>query len=117
MKPRARLVFQLAISLGIMVYFLTTSDFSEAMRPIPASGWGYFLLTGVLANCDRVLMAFKWNLLLQVKQLRVPFREVLKSYYFGTFWGIVLPSSIGGDAVRVYRFASLTRAPSSRSRR
>ena len=111
MKGRGRLLLQLTISVGIMVYFVSTIDFREAIRPIPPAGWGYFLLTALLANGDRLMMAFKWNLLLQAKGLRVPFAEVLKSYYFGSFWGIVLPSSVGGDVVRVYRFAALTGAP------
>jgi len=113
MKGRILLLVQLAVSLGILVYFLSTIDFREAFRPIPNSGWIFFLATALLANLDRVLMAFKWNLLVRVQGIRVPFREALRSYYFGTFWGIVLPSSVGGDAVRIYRISSLTGAPRS----
>jgi hypothetical protein len=105
------LLLQIAVSLGLIAYVLSTIDLREVVRPIPRSGWAYIAGIVALANLDRIWMAYKWNLLLKARGLVLPFVEVVKGYYIGTFWGIVLPSSLGGDAVRVYRTSSLTKAP------
>jgi hypothetical protein len=51
-------------------------------------------------------MAYKWNVLLRSKGMLFGFGELIRSYYIGTFWGVFLPSGIGGDVVRAYRLST-----------
>ncbi len=51
---------------------------------------------------ERLVFAYKWQILLVVKQLAVPFRALLSITLIGKFWGLFLPSSIGVDIVRGY---------------
>jgi len=50
-------------------------------------------------------MSYRWNILLTAKNISIPFLQIVKIYFIGTFSGNFLPSSIAPDAVRAY-FAS-----------
>jgi hypothetical protein len=50
-------------------------------------------------------MSYRWNILLTAKQITIPFYQIVKIYFLGTFSGNFLPSSIAPDVVKVY-FAS-----------
>jgi hypothetical protein len=94
---------RLSLSLTLVAYFIYAIDFKGTLKPITSTGWLYLGLTAVLANLDRFLMAYKWNVLLRAKGMVLHFGEVIRSYYIGTFWGTFLPSGVGGDIVRAYR--------------
>jgi glycosyltransferase 2 family protein len=52
-----------------------------------------------------VLSAVRWSAVLAALGLHPPFPRVLSLYFAGQFMGNVLPSTIGGDALRVSRLA------------
>ena len=51
-------------------------------------------------------MAYKWHMLLKVKDTSISFSSAVKSYYIGTFIGFFLPATVGGDIVRVLKLRS-----------
>jgi hypothetical protein len=50
----------------------------------------------------RLLMAYKWNLLLRSAGISIPFVDVLAVYLISGFVGAFLPASVGGDLSRFY---------------
>ena len=107
------LVARLAIS-ALLLWVLVTkigSNWSEAIPdPTPVTfAWlaGAFLLTlgGV------VLSAVRWSAVLAALGLHPPFSRLLSLYFAGQFMGNVLPSTIGGDALRVSRLSKDTGEP------
>ena len=108
MKKRFLIYLQLAVSLLLIAFFASSLGISQIFRPIEPFGWVYIGLIVFLVNLDRILMSYKWNILLNVKEISLPFSEVVRSYYIGTFWGTFLPVSVGGDAVRAYRISGQT---------
>ncbi|GIX49598.1 MAG: hypothetical protein KatS3mg131_3809 [Candidatus Tectimicrobiota bacterium] len=59
---------------------------------------------------DRLLMAWKWAVLLWAVGLKVPFSALVRFFYQGTFAGTFLPTSLGGDALRAYLVVRATGA-------
>jgi uncharacterized protein (TIRG00374 family) len=102
--------FQLGLSIFLVLAFAYSLDVKEAIRPINHVGWLYISAAMLLSNVDRMLMAYKWNILLRAKGIIVPFYQVIRSYYLGTFWGTFLPASVGGDIVRGYQLAAQTKS-------
>ena len=49
--------------------------------------------------------AWKWQIILRADNVHVPLPRLVASYLVGTFFNIFLPSSIGGDAYRIYDVA------------
>lgn len=49
-----------------------------------------------------LVSAYKWQLILRASSLELPFKVLWKSYWAGLFFNNFLPSSIGGDGLRIY---------------
>ena len=50
---------------------------------------------------DRVLMSFKWGLLLTIRGYRVTLTERMMVYCSSMMWGLALPSTVGADSIRI----------------
>lgn len=62
----------------------------------------------ILLFVNSALSAWKWRILLAADDLTVSFPRLFSSYLTGTFFNLFLPSSIGGDAYRVYSIGKYT---------
>lgn len=83
--------------LGACAVFLDMDRvFSILGRTHPAAVLGLL----ALITADRLLMAWKWAILLRVVGVRLPLGLITRFYYQGSLTGIFLPSSIGGDLLR-----------------
>jgi len=96
-------IFLSVALLGLVVYLV---DFRNALNTLLSLNPWYLLPYAVLYFVDRALMAYKWNILLVVLKVQVPFLILFRSCSVAPLVGMVLPATIGGDAFRVY---SLTR--------
>jgi glycosyltransferase 2 family protein len=59
----------------------------------------------IVLMLDRVLMTFKWLLLLRAKGIYPRFFSTLKIYCASQVWGMFLPSTIGADTIRAVSIA------------
>jgi len=69
----------------------------------------------VLAACfafaaDRVLMAYKWNLLLKAKAILIPLTQALRLYTIGNLIGTLTPGAVGLEFYRIAALSPLGRA-------
>ncbi|MCE9616341.1 MAG: flippase-like domain-containing protein [Lentisphaerae bacterium] len=72
---------------------------AAAFRPAPMA------IVLVLLLLNTLLSSWKWQILLRADGVAVPLSKLFASYLIGTFCNLFLPSSIGGDAYRVYDIA------------
>jgi uncharacterized membrane protein YbhN (UPF0104 family) len=90
---------------AVLLVILVVKISSEHIVPShPTTGTLAFLVAGLLLMCASFLFAaWRWQLVLAVLGTRVPMRTLFKHYLAGQFVGNVLPSTIGGDVLRVSR--------------
>ncbi|MBL8269723.1 lysylphosphatidylglycerol synthase transmembrane domain-containing protein [Steroidobacter sp.] len=50
---------------------------------------------------DRVLMSYKWGLLLKIRGYSISLAQKLMVYCSAMMWGLALPSTVGADGIRV----------------
>ncbi|MBN1565127.1 MAG: flippase-like domain-containing protein, partial [Anaerolineae bacterium] len=62
-----------------------------------------------LMLASTIVKAYRWSLLVRQSHMDVSFRRLLGSYLVGAFFSTVLPTSVGGDAVRAVDTAAKTR--------
>ena len=62
-----------------------------------------------LATADRLLMAWKWWLLVRSRDATLGLWAAVRAYYLGSFAGYFLPMTVGADAVRVGALAGASR--------
>jgi len=93
------------LSGGLLLLLLYTIDAHAAVAILRRSQPIYLLLAFVVALTDRVLMAYKWTLLLRAKGMKLPLMDSVGVYWVSTFLGLFLPATVGGDALRTYAVA------------
>jgi uncharacterized protein (TIRG00374 family) len=93
----ARTAVSLAIC-SVLFWWIDWSGVGEMLRQAK----GYWLLAALIAvNADRLLMAYKWRMLLSGSNTALPMKVAVQAYYVGEFWSQFLPSSVGADAARI----------------
>lgn len=101
----------MVLSLGLLIWLLARQDWGRllaALRLMPV--WVLFLafalyLAGQFANAAR------WLVLLQAQDVHVGYGRLLRLVFAGAFASNFLPSTIGGDALRLVGLTRLIANP------
>jgi len=103
MNSKIKFSIQLIISAGLLFFLLKIINVRQAAGLLSRINIWFFLLLILLITLDRIFMAYKWHLLLRIKNIEITAGSAVKSYYFATFASFFLPTTVGGDLVRVYK--------------
>ena len=108
MKAAAIRTARVAVAAGLTAYILWKSHPREVLAAAVGADWRPLLIAVLLVLVDRVLMAYRWVVLLYTLDPahRPPLADILRIFFVSTFLGTFLPS-VGGDAVRAYGIANL----------
>jgi len=93
---------KLIISLCLIAWIIGKINIDETLRILYSVKIPYLILGFIWLLLDRFLMSYRWNILLTAKNIYIPFLQIVRIYFVGTFSGNFLPSSIAPDAVRAY---------------
>jgi len=89
-----------AIAFGVVVFLIWQNwqGFIDALQRVPLE---LLLLVLLLAFVSRIMVTVRWFILLKVVEPDVTFWQVFKLSFVGLFTTNVLPSTIGGDVVKL----------------
>lgn len=108
-RSHARLGLRLLVSGALFAILLTKIHFDDFVPPHHTSGTWAFLAAGILLMAlSFVLASWRWQRVLSVFGYHVRLRTLTKHYLAGQFVGNLLPSTIGGDVLRVSRSSADT---------
>jgi glycosyltransferase 2 family protein len=102
MSRTLRVTVTVAVTALAVLYLLWKIDISEAVDILSDASFGYVLLAWVLMVVTTVPMAWRWLELLQAKGIRDRLPWITRTYFVSYTASQVLPTAIGGDAMRVY---------------
>ena len=105
-KRRFNIIIQLVVSIVLIILLLRLINIPDMFSLLKNVNPYYFILLLALITFDRIFMAYKWHLLLRIKDMSISVFSVIKIYYVGTFIGFFLPTTVGGDMVRVLKLHS-----------
>lgn len=89
------------LSLGLLIYLIRIAgwgEFVEAMKRLPLST---FLLAVGAVLLSRVCVTFRWLALLRSAGIKMSFLQAFRLVFMGNFSSNFLPSTVGGDLVRL----------------
>jgi glycosyltransferase 2 family protein len=104
-KRAVRIFLQLAVSGGILVFLLVQIDVARTVDLVRSSNAGYLALALAIFLFTTWVMAWRWQLLLASKGIHEPLGWLTRLYFVGYAAGQILPTSMGGDAVRIVEHA------------
>lgn len=92
---------KIIVTVATCILLLWLIDWNKFVNTLKAANGYWLFAVFVIIHMDRLFMAYKWAILLRTSGVLVSTGTIIKAYYIGSFWSSFLPSSIGGDAVRV----------------
>lgn len=94
-------IIKLIITIAIFYFLFRNIDFVEFSKIIFNSHGGWILVALLMQLTSTYLAAYRWFKISQLLVFKEKLSFYVQSYFKGTFFNQVLPSSIGGDAVRI----------------
>lgn len=91
----------------------TSGDSIDVLPRLGLSTLPWLVGAVVVAATAVLLATWRWNRVLLVFDLHPPFRMLIGSYLAGMFVGNLLPSTVGGDVLRIRRTSAATNEGSS----
>lgn len=111
MKAKVKTYFwKLAVSLILILSLFPLVNRRELSELVHNICWPYLIGYFAFNILDRLIMAYKWKILLDSKNIPCSLKKTIIVYFKGTFWGNLFPTSLGGDAVRAYELSKDTKA-------
>lgn len=111
-RRRARLVLAARLIISLVLLWVLVAkigtNWSEAIPDLTARTFGWLGGALVLTFAGVVVSAVRWSAVLRALGQHPPFSRLVSLYFAGQFVGNVLPSTIGGDALRVSRLSRVT---------
>lgn len=89
------------VSSGLFIWLLSRQNWAKTWESLANSPIWLLPLVFLLYFSGMVLNTLRWNVLLRAQEIKVPFLETLKIVITGAFASNFLPSTIGGDSVRI----------------
>ncbi|MDH4064498.1 MAG: flippase-like domain-containing protein [Acidobacteriota bacterium] len=97
---------RLILSAAILWWLSTRIDMGEAARAILTVRRPYLVAVLLLVALDRVIMIFRWVLLLRASSVAITTRKAADIFLVSAFVGSFMPAGVGADAARAYGLRS-----------
>jgi uncharacterized protein (TIRG00374 family) len=98
MKTWLRIIVTLLLCALLLIYVVDVDVVLATLGNCDPMWAGVALLAFLI---DRVLMSYKWGLLLSIRGYSISLLHKLMIYCSAMMWGLALPSTVGADGIRV----------------
>jgi uncharacterized protein (TIRG00374 family) len=102
MSKPLRIVATLVVTGLAVAYVLTKIDLGKTLHIIGSASPGWLVLSACLTVVTVPPMAWRWQQLLAVRGVRDGLPWLTRAYFVSYAFGQVLPTSVGGDAWRIF---------------
>lgn len=99
---------KLIVSVSLIGWLLWQENPARIWDMARHANLGVMALGFVLYLLAITVGAYKWGVLLQALDIRVPLVRLVRSTFVGLFFGNFLPSNVGGDVVRAFDLSQFT---------
>jgi len=102
MKRPLRVVATLLVTAAAVVYIVSKVDLGKTAHIIGDASIPWLVLSAVLTVITVPPMAWRWQMLLAVRGVYDSIAWLTRAYFVSYAVGQVLPTSVGGDAWRIF---------------
>ena len=105
MRKYALIAAKAAVSIGLLYFALARTDFSAVSVRLSRLDVAWSLLAVTALGVQIVLISIRWRKIAESCEAELSLRRACHLNLIATFFNQVLPSTVGGDAVRLWLFA------------
>ncbi len=100
MKKALKVIIRVAISGGLLFLIFRNLDFVEVRSILGKANVNFLWLAlgGYIVTV--MLSALRWHILLKIHKISISYPRILAYYFIGFFYNNLLPTTIGGGAIR-----------------
>jgi uncharacterized membrane protein YbhN (UPF0104 family) len=102
MKRRLRVLATLVVTGAAVAYILSKVDVGKTVDIIKSASVPWLVLSAALTLVTVPPMAWRWQQLLAARGIGEPVAWLTRAYFVSYAVGQVLPTSVGGDASRIF---------------
>ena len=92
---------KIVVSILLLSWLIFSINWADLRDVFSTAEPGWLLLAGVFVVFSLVVSVEKWSLVLSAAGINLPWYQLWKVYWTGIFFNNFLPSSIGGDGIRI----------------
>lgn len=112
MKPSYKLPLKILLTIVIFGFIFYKVPFGTVLSAIKNCNPIYFLLAVSMRYAQRIVMGYRSSILAKHQGLAVGPAKLVNIGLIATFYGVFLPGTLAGGAVRWYKLNKLTSEPS-----
>ena len=105
MNRPLRVALTLLVTAAAVAYILFKIDLGKTAHILGSASVPWVLASIVLTLVTVPPMAWRWQRLLEVRGIRETVGWLTRTYFVSYAWGQILPTSVGGDASRIFETA------------
>jgi len=102
-KKHMALVVKFLISAVLIWYLLGSIDLDAAWEKLRGADPLFLLMAGLVILGQVLICVFRWQSVMVAISSVLSFMKATQIFFIGAFFNQALPSSVGGDAVRMYK--------------
>ncbi|MDD4238278.1 MAG: lysylphosphatidylglycerol synthase transmembrane domain-containing protein [Desulfotomaculaceae bacterium] len=101
-KKSILLLIKIIVSGLLLGWLIYSLDWLALLDVFKKAEPGWLILAVVFIVLSMVVSVEKWSLVLKAEGIDLPWFQLWKAYWIGIFFNNFLPSSIGGDGIRIF---------------
>jgi uncharacterized protein (TIRG00374 family) len=94
-------ILRIIVGIGLIVFLLWRLDINQLFTKISGVNVIYLLYGLIPYFLFVIISAWRWQVLLDYKKFQIPFPRTTIIYFIALFFNNLLPTTIGGDGIRV----------------
>jgi len=105
MRDKLINALKVVVTVGLLAAVALTVDLRQVWQTLATAHWDDMLSAIALYQLGILVRSYRWKVLLDGQEVRVPYGRLVNLYYVGTFFNNFLPSGFGGDVVKMYELS------------
>jgi uncharacterized protein (TIRG00374 family) len=104
-RDRILNILKIVVSLGGLALLFASVDLGGAIELLGSMNWLPFLGALALFLSGSLVRAYRWGCLVWALGVQVRWWRLVALYFVGAFFSWLLPTGVGGDAVKMYELS------------
>ena len=102
------LLLRVGVSVGILFYLFRKIDTASVFVLLKQADFHVLYLVAIAYLSTNLILFLRWLILMKGLDLRVPLKGVVVYFFIGLFFNLFLPSSTGGDIIKIFGVCKFT---------
>ena len=100
-KKISTFCLKLLLSGALLLFLIRKANIHEMIHAAYSTRFGFLLIGVLLYPLGQIVCAIRWKLLAHALKIERDLKHMTALYFIGMFFNLFLPTSIGGDFIRI----------------